>query len=142
MIVEGVAYDVITEPAAVERHVRAMADEEWDPEDFEKFGEDLRGQRWTLERVLVADVRPQQALLDSPVFRADVGPRIATQRRLRAEGVPIPPLVLRGRDKLIFDGYARWHLFRELGVRACLAYVGRPLRVERAARRPHGVTAG
>jgi hypothetical protein len=125
MNVDGIEYDVLTDPEAIEAFVLRMADEEWDPEDFDAFGADLVGQTWSLEQVPVTVIKPQQALLDSPEFQDDVQPRIAAQRRIHRSGGSVPPLVLRGGDYLIFDGYARWHFFREQGVRRCLAYVGR-----------------
>ncbi|MEE4298082.1 MAG: hypothetical protein V2J24_01455 [Pseudomonadales bacterium] len=123
--VDGIEYEVLDEPEQIEGYVLRVADEEWDPEDFDDFGADLHGKSWSLERVAVARVRPQNTLLASPEFQADVQPRIAAQRCMHRRGEAIPPLILRGADLLIFDGYARWHLFRELGISTCLAYVGR-----------------
>lgn len=123
--VDGIAYDVLEDPAQIERYVLGVADAEWDPEDFDEFGADLLGQHWSLECVPVASIRPQQALLDSAAFQADVQPRIAAQRSIHGRGESVPPLILRGSDFLIFDGYARWHYFEERRIARCLAYVGR-----------------
>jgi len=125
-------YHVLEDADAIERYVLAVAAEEWEPKDFEEFAVDLFGQTWTLEQVIVERIKPQQALLDSPEFQADVQPRIARQRALHAVGGAVPPLILRGSDLLIFDGYARWHYFRERGIAHCLAYVGRPATYETA----------
>ena len=128
----GINYDVLANTDAIERYVLVVAAEEWDPEDFEEFRVDLFGQSWTLEQIDVERIRPQQALLDSPEFQADVQSRIAAQRALHAIGGAVPPLILRGSDLLIFDGYARWHYFRERRIAHYLAYVGRPAAQETA----------
>ena len=125
MVLEGIQYRVLVEPAEIERFVLATCEEEWDPEDFEEFGQDLYDQRWVLERVPVEKIQVLQHQLESDEFIADVTPRIERQRVLHGSGEAVPPLILRGDDYLIFDGYARWHLLKELGIKECLAYVGR-----------------
>ena len=37
----------------------------------------------------------------------------------------IEPIVVRGRDMVVYDGYARLHALKQLGKRNVLAYVGR-----------------
>ena len=80
MNIEGIEYEALQDSEQIERYVLRVAAEEWDPEDFDEFGSDLHGQLWSLDRVVVADIKPQQSLLNSPEFQADVQPRIATQR--------------------------------------------------------------
>lgn len=102
-----------------------MADKEWDPEDFDKYGEELQSAVWGLVIVEVQDVKEHPEIIRSEEFLTDLRPRIQTVSKLIREGKPIPPLILRGKDHLIFDGYARLHALRALGVKKCLAYVGR-----------------
>ena len=122
MQVEGLRYVVLVDSEKIEKFVVSTCEEEWDNEDFETFGDDLYGQTWKLSEVLVKNIQVQKQLLQSPIFIKDVTPRIAKQRELYEEGIAIPPLILRGKDLLIFDGYARWHFFRSLGLNKCLAY--------------------
>ena len=120
---QGIEYVVLENPIDIETYVVATCEEEWDPEDFGNVGPDLYDQNWSLNEVSVKDISVHEQQLKSPAFVEDVTPRIDTQRKLYEHKVPIPPLILRGRDLLIFDGYARWHLFKELGVSKCLAYI-------------------
>ena len=125
VVLEGIHYFVLGDSADIERYVLATSQAEWDSEDFEQYGQDLHDQVWHLAQVPVKSIRVLQHQLDSAEFIADVTPRIEQQRRLHCDGIAVPPLILRGHDHLIFDGYARWHLFSELGIRECLAYVSR-----------------
>lgn len=129
MNLEGIYYRVLDDPYEIEQFVLAICEEEWDPEDFEEFGDDLYDQQWELERVPVQKIQTLQHQLESPEFITDVTPRIEQQRVLHRNGEAIPPLILRGDDYLLFDGYARWHLFNELGKTECLAYVSRGRRI-------------
>ena len=66
-------------------------------------------------------MRPE--LLASERFQAELKGRIAIQIGLIRERTPIPPLVMRGGDLFLFDGYPRTHALKALGVPLCLAYV-------------------
>lgn len=44
-------------------------------------------------------------------------------KKLFNEKTPVPPLILRGSDMLIFDGYARSNTLKHMGIKKCLAYV-------------------
>lgn len=125
MVLEGICYRVLNDSDEIERFVVATCNEEWDREDFEQFGLDLYEQQWALRQVPVDKIQVLRHQLQSADFIADVTPRIEKQRALHRNGDAIPPLILRGHDYLIFDGYARWHLFNELGVKECLAYISR-----------------
>lgn len=72
----------------------------------------------------VKDIKINEVLYKSDIFQADVQPRLKNQIDLRKNNIPIPPLIIRGSDKLIFDGYARWSMFQALGITKCLAYIG------------------
>jgi hypothetical protein len=122
--VGGVIYDILpgTEIAA---WVREMASREWEPEDFEKWGQDLLAPVWVVQVVPVSEIRMRPELLASQEFWADLENRIATQIGLIQAGTPVPPLVLRGGDLFLLDGYARAHALQALGVPDCLAYVSK-----------------
>lgn len=123
-VLGGVRYRLI-KPSKIREHILSMANNEWDPEDFIHYGEDLRKATWKLERVRIEKVRMRPELIRSRDFRKELRPRIANHLNLIKAGRPMPPLVLRGEDFLIFDGYARLHALRHLGAEECLAYVGR-----------------
>jgi len=122
-VVGGVRYGLI-ESSMVREHILSMADKEWDPEDFVRSGKDLRNATWRLEKVRVQSVRMRAELIRSRGFQDDLRPRIGRVLKMIQAGRSIPPLVLRGEDLRIFDGYARLHALRQLGVAECLAYVG------------------
>ena len=118
-----ITYRTYRNSSEIELYVVKTCEEEWDADDFKSFGEDLYNNAWQLQVVDVESINVQNNLLNSPEFIADVTPRIEVQRKLFESGVPIPPLILRGKDHLIFDGYARWHLLNEKSITQCLAYV-------------------
>jgi len=118
-----ITYRTYRKSFEIEIYVLKTCEKEWDTDDFKIFGEDLYNHEWQLQVVDVESINVQKKLLESPEFIADVAPRIEVQRKLFESGVPIPPLILRGKDHLIFDGYARWHLLNEKRIAQCLAYV-------------------
>ncbi len=79
--VGGVAYETLpgTEIAA---WVREMASKEWEPDDFEKWGQDLLAPVWVVQVVPVSEIKMRPELLASQEFRADLENRIATQMEL------------------------------------------------------------
>lgn len=120
---DGIRYR-IHKKEMVRDYVLTVAKKEWDPRDFELDGDNLVSSVWVLREVPVAKVKPNENLLASPEFQKDLGHRIQEVRRLLRKGKPIPPLILRGSDLLVFDGYARWRVMLEMRATHCLAYVG------------------
>jgi len=108
----------------IREFVLDVANAEWEPYDFEEYGDDLRYSVWELREVELEQIEPNEELLASPNFQEDLKPRIAEIKALLQNAQAIPPLILRGSDFLIFDGYARYQAFKDLGIRKCLAYVG------------------
>ena len=123
-VVQGVHYTLLPQVRIREYCVR-VCEEEWDPPDFEEFGPDLYRSVWSLEEVRTGQILPNAGLMARESFQDDLRPRIATQMELFGTQTPIPPLILRGRDHLIFDGYARYHMLKRVGASLGLAYVGR-----------------
>lgn len=120
---EEVNYQIL--PAnEVSEYIQNMAKEEWEPEDFELYGDDLNESEWKLEEVELDQITMRADLLASKEFIKDVEPRVENQLKIIPTGVAIPPLILRGSDLLIFDGYARTNALKKLGKKKCLAYVG------------------
>jgi hypothetical protein len=122
-IIGGVNYSVL--PAEkIREYVENICKKEWTENDFPVYGDDLYKSDWKLEEILVANISVNDSLLKRKEFQQDLKPRIEAQRDMLKSKTTIPPLILRGSDLLIFDGYARYHLFKELGIKQCLAYVG------------------
>jgi hypothetical protein len=120
---EKVNYQIL--PAnEVSEYIQNMAKEEWGPEDFELYGDDLNKSEWKLEEIELDKITMRADLLASEEFMKDVEPRIENQLKIIPAGIAIPPLVLRGSDLLIFDGYARTNALKKLGKNKCFAYVG------------------
>ena len=118
----GVTYEVLPDSEIAAR-VRSMASEEWEPEDFEKWGQDIFVSVWSVQVVPVSEIKMRPELLASQEFQADLKNRIATQIGLIRAHKPIPPLMLRGGDLFLFDGYGRANALRALGIAVCVAYV-------------------
>ena len=122
-VINGITYTTLA-PDKIRKYVIQICEKEWDTEDFPKYGADLYDSSWKLEEIEVAKIVLNETLLQSDTFQKDVQTRIKKQKKLYATRKPLAPLILRGNDLLIFDGYARYHLLNELGVKKCFAYVG------------------
>lgn len=122
-IVDGVPYVLVNE-TNVRDSIIAIANKEWEPEDFTRYGTDLKESQWKLEIVSINKIKEQTHLMASKTFQADLKKRIVIQRKLYAKQTPLSPIVLRGSDYLIFDGYARIYFLKGLGIKHVLAYVG------------------
>jgi hypothetical protein len=121
---EEITYNILP-PDKVTQYVINVCEKEWTENDFPLYGEDLYKSTWQLEEVSLSDINIDKSLLENEDFQKRLKPRVAKQYELLNEKKPIPPFILRGRDYLIWDGYARYHFLKELGVKKCLAYVGR-----------------
>ena len=121
-VVDGITYIVLSQDK-IRNYVIETCQKEWDLNDFPKYAGDLYNSTWKLEEIEVDKISLNEMLLKSEFFQKDVQPRIKKQKELYTNKKPVSPLILRGNDLLIFDGYARYHLFKEIGVKKCLAYV-------------------
>lgn len=122
-IIEGISYTFLPDEE-VKDYVINICEKEWTENDFPLYGDDLYKSKWKLEEVSVSNISVNNSLLAREEFQKDLHIRIEKQRELFKSKTAIPPLILRGKDLFIFDGYARYHLFKELGIKHCLAYVG------------------
>ena len=123
LAVDGITYVLFPEEQ-IKKYVIDICEKEWDADDFPKYGNDLYQSTWKLEEIEIAKIFPNPTLMQSEFFQKDVQPRLQKQKELHLAKAPIFPLILRGKDLLIFDGYARYLLLKELEVKKCLAYVG------------------
>ncbi|HEV7701844.1 MAG TPA: hypothetical protein VGO63_00130 [Candidatus Paceibacterota bacterium] len=122
-IYENISY-IILNPEDIRAYVIEIAKEEWGKEDFIIYNDDLYKSSWVLKQVDMGKIKLNKEKLATTIFQEDLRPRIQNQIELYQKNIAIPPLILRGEDFLIFDGYARYHFLKQLGVKTCLAYVG------------------
>jgi hypothetical protein len=122
-ILEGIRYITLPEDT-IRDYIIKKCEEEWDAEDFPIYGDDLYNSTWKLVEMEVKNIKINEELYRSDIFQADVQPRIKNQIELRTKNIAIPPLIIRGQDNLIFDGYARWSMFQAQGITKCLVFVG------------------
>jgi hypothetical protein len=121
---EGVSYRLLRGDK-VREFVLGIANAEWEPDDFETYGDDLLCSVWELREVELEQIKPNEKLLAFSQFQEDLKPRIAEIKTLLQNSQAIRPLILRGSDLLIFDGYARYQALKGRGIGKCLAYVGK-----------------
>lgn len=122
MNLDGVEYLVIQDPRKIKEYVRVVVNKEWEKEDFDKYGEDLNT-NWVLREVDVKEIKRNKELDFLEYFKKDLYVRVSNILKLLNQKKMIPPLILRGKDLLIFDGYARLEAFNKKGIKKCLAYV-------------------
>ncbi len=120
-MLSGIKYKVLPN-AKIAGYVNSVARKEWSAQDFVKYGKDLEA-KWTLKKIKVNKIKPNKKLLQSKSFQEDLLKRTASIRKAVAIHKALPPLILRS-DMLIFDGYARWIVFKEMRIKECFAYVG------------------
>lgn len=122
-IVDGVKYEILDDKQ-INDYVYSVAKKEWEEEDFITYGDDLEKSEWRLEKIAVSDIKVNKKLLGKVEFKKDLEKRVKKILKIFKENQAIPPLILRGKDLLVFDGYARLSAFKITGVKYCLAYVG------------------
>lgn len=118
----GIRYKIL-ESSKIFDYVISVADKEWECLDFVKYGNDLKNSGWVLRKIKISAVKTNKKLLKSAKYQKDLGKRIKKIKLMVSEKKPMPPLILRRKDFLIFDGYARYHVLKELGIKECFAYV-------------------
>ncbi len=126
----GVRYKIIINAENIKDYAESVARKEWTEDDFKKYGKDLYQARWKTEEVEVKDIIPNWDMLKTEEFKKDLNIRIREQEKNQEKGIAIPPLILRGPDLFIFDGYARWSIFNKKGITVCLAYVAYPISIK------------
>jgi len=80
---------------------------------------------WSVQTLKISNVKLWKPLMDDPAFLSDLEKRVEAQKKRISMDELIEPIVVRGRDMVIYDGYARLHALKQLGKQKVLAYVGR-----------------
>ena len=124
VVLQGVRYRVMEEPSIKGRLFRALL-AEWGREAFNEELPDMVRWNWKVETMRISDIKVWDELMRDAAFVSELEERIKMHKDLITQGEDIEPIVVRGRDMVIYDGYARLHALKQLGKDEILAYVGR-----------------
>ena len=130
---EGVAYWVINDRKEIRKFINTNIRREWE-EDNKSDGVDSRKddwllslsrREWRLQTVRMDVVRLNPAMMARSSFIAELNQRSREMRRsIVSYGIVIWPLVIRGEDRELKDGYCRFTTLRNMGIRKVFAYIG------------------
>jgi len=125
VVVQGVRYGVVKQ-LKIKNHLFAMLLSEWGKEAFNKeWYPEMDSWDWTVETLKVSEIKLWKPLLEDLAFTSSLEERVKVQTNRILQGEVIEPVVVRGRDMVIYDGYARLHALKHLKKSKVLAYVGR-----------------
>jgi len=124
MVVQGVRYRVKKE-SEIRNHLFVILLLEWEEEEFNREYPEMDRWNWTVETLKIRDIKLWKPLMKDPAFISELEKRVEVQKNRILWGETVEPIVVRGRDMIIYDGYARLHALKQLGKREVLAYVGR-----------------
>ena len=130
---EGITYWSINDRKEIRRFINTNIRREWE-EDNKSDGLDSRRddwlrslarREWRLRDIRMERVSLNPVMMASPVFASRLKQRSEEMQRSIADyGAVIWPLVLRGEDYMLKDGYCRFTTLRGMGKGKVLAYVG------------------
>jgi hypothetical protein len=134
---DGITYWVIEDPDEIHEFINTQIRKEWtqdakdegrDPQD-DAWLQALSKRKWRLEILELDDIKPNPYEF-IPVTGYNFEERLAKRgQRLREAvqtyGSVIWPVVIRGEDMQLVDGYCRFTTLEELNVPRIYAYVGR-----------------
>jgi hypothetical protein len=130
---EGITYWVVNDRKEIRRFINTSVRREWE-EDNKNDGVDSRKDDWLLSlprrewrfRILRMDrVRLNPEMMARSSFTTELNRRSREMRRsLTSYGIVIWPIVIRGEDYELKDGYCRFTTLRGMGIRTVFAYVG------------------
>ncbi len=137
---EGVSYKVMADPEDIRGFINGEVRSEWENDIRERGGDpgrsawlkSLAGRKWELKIIDPKDVKLSQRIVEyvdlkmGYNFRKRLVERTEELKRAMVErNATIWPLVLRGEDLRLMDGYCRYHALVDLGVSEIYAYIGR-----------------
>jgi hypothetical protein len=137
-VLEGVSYWVMENPREIAELMNTNVRKEWESDMAEHEDQQDRAwlkslprRSWRLEKMKLADIKLNSQIMEYSdgrtgyVFRTELERRVKTMRKsVERVGVVIWPLVVRAEDNQLTDGYCRYHVLKDLGVRKTYAYVG------------------
>lgn len=132
--VEGITYWVIDDSKQIRRFLNTNIRHEWQ-KDAETDGVDpridpwLRGLsklKWSLQTIPLANVKLEPSLIGRQDFVTRLEERSKQLRRgIELYDQVIWPIIVRGEDSMLKDGYCRYTTLKTMGIKRTLAYVGR-----------------
>lgn len=135
---EGITYWVIEEPSEITELVNKHIRKEWESdiaeqEDHEegRWLESLGSRNWVLSTVELESIKLSNQVMDYVNSRTGYNFRKRLEERRRALerdidrfGAVIRPVVIRGEDSQLMDGYCRYHVLTSRNVGRTYAYIG------------------
>ena len=132
--VEGITYWVLNEPKEIRGLINSNIRQEWERDNLTD-GVDSAADDWLLTlpkrvwRLGILDINRitlDPSMMSRESFVKELDERSNEMRRSISEyHIVIWPLVLRGEDHRLKDGYCRFTTLKKMGIRRILAYVGR-----------------
>jgi hypothetical protein len=136
---EGITYWVIDNPEEIRDFINTEVRREWE-QDIKEMARDpasgiwletLPSRKWRLSIVRTADVKLNEFALNYVDAKSgyNFAERLAERGKELRKGIElwgrvIWPIIVRGEDMEVLDGYCRYTTLRELGVSRLYAYVG------------------
>jgi hypothetical protein len=137
---ERISYWVIEDPEEIRDFINTEVRKEWEQDIKEMAGdpasgvwlETLPSRKWRLSIVQTADLKLDDFALNyiDPKTGYNFAKRLAERSKELRKGIElwgrvIWPIILRGEDMEVLDGYCRYSTLRELGTSRLYAYVGK-----------------
>jgi predicted nuclease with TOPRIM domain len=131
--VEGITYWVIGDSKQIRRFINSNIRHEWEKDAetdevdrrLDPWLPNLSEMKWSLQTIVMANVRLDPSMTRRQEFVARLEER---SKQLRGEielyDQVIWPLIIRGEDSVLEDGYCRYSTLKIMGVKRTLAYVG------------------
>lgn len=135
---DGISYELMVDTHDISRFVNTEIRKEWE-DDIRGRGDDplgsgwltgLAAREWKLEIVGLDEIQLNQSIMnyvDAKTgynFIRRLEERKRELKRALENGSQIWPLVLRGEDSQLMDGYCRYHTLREMGANRAYVYIG------------------
>ncbi|HEY4477368.1 MAG TPA: hypothetical protein VJB56_01960 [Candidatus Paceibacterota bacterium] len=129
----GYVYHIVSEPTA---YLRKWLKTEWAKDAAEypdqpwtlEWSEDLKKFEFVLEVIEIEKIRPRAELMayekNGYSFQKELSERVIERLEAIQMGTSIMPLVIRGVDMELMDGYTRYMALKHLGAKQIYAYIG------------------
>jgi hypothetical protein len=130
---QGITYWVINDGDELRAFINSNIKAEWE-RDNEMDGIDSRSDEWlltlpnrvwSLQTLEIGEVKPDSSMMSDRKFTKRLEGRSKEMRRSISEyHSVIWPLVIRGEDNRLKDGYCRFTALKDMGIEKVMAYVG------------------